>query len=594
MKFLIIFFFLFASLYGAAQTKDAYDAYSDSMTRIGQAEKVIPYFENELKRYPNNEAVLRKLGFLHIEKNQLDLGEKYYLQAIEVNPKCGRCYLNLGRIYGKRNDSLRALGLYNKAINTDPIDALLYVNRAKFKLIFNDKAGSLIDYNKAIKLEPNNASFYIERALYNMQQGYFATALVDLDKAVDLEPTSYYPYFQRSSAYYETKRFTEALADINQAMALDSTPYELLIGRAAIYAAMGDPKQSIDDYTKASQKKPEEFFPIYNRAHQHYALEDMDASCRDMKASYAILKKFDPESAVRTSIEHSLNNYCDDAKASYYYQRGIAQYNLGVFEKAVQHYTAGLKKFPNNSMMLSFRGNAYLALRQDANALTDYYAAIKNKANLKIDIALNQPHTGVIIKQMDAYVNSFLSSMQISIAEAKFALGKYSEALAEINKGISMEKNYKEIGKEVFLNVRANIYIALSKNKEALNDLNNCIEINPKYHFSYINSAIVKVNLANKMTMKSALVTAEINNRSFNANWMFPLNAKAEKANASIIAALLDCDKAIELEPAFSYGYFIRGQIKKMLGEKDYCYDLLKAQKLGYIVSKDLLLGCLK
>jgi tetratricopeptide (TPR) repeat protein len=77
--------------------------------------------------------------------------------------------------------------------------------------------------------------------------------------------------------------------------------------------------------------------------------------------------------------------------------------------------------------------------------------------------------------------------MQISIAESKFALGNYSEALLEINKEVEMAPDLKESGKENYFNVRGNIFLALAKYNEALSDFEKCVQINPSFALAYVN-----------------------------------------------------------------------------------------------------------
>jgi len=53
---------------------------------------------------------------------------------------------------------------------------------------------------------------------------------------------------------------------------------------------------------------------------------------------------------------------------------------LKKFDKALEIYDAGLTKFPNNAMLLSFRGNTHLELKDFKNAvifLPNYYSRPK-------------------------------------------------------------------------------------------------------------------------------------------------------------------------------------------------------------------------
>ena len=576
------------------QTKEEYKKIGDSLLNLGLDEQYIKYFEKELMKNPKNEEVLRILGFYYIEENKFELGEKYYTQAITVNPKCGRCYMNISRIYAAKKDNIKALELLDKSITVDPIDAMLYSMRAQLKETTGDKMGALFDLDKAIKLEPENFGYYIQRGKYYIQKGYSSLAMTDLSMAIEKAPNNCLPYYERANLYYDKKMYQEALNDINTALKIDSTVPILYTGRGAVYSLLKNHNKAIDDYDKAIALDSTNYFSYYERALERYAMEDMDGACSDNYISYELLKKQDPENELIKTLEYAIGNYCDSTKPSYYYQRGIANYNLKQYDKAINIYTIGLKKFPTNSMTLSFRGNAYFMAKNYENALLNYAASIQNKENLIYDVEANQKHTKIDSEGTATYINTIIASMQISIAECKMALGQYEEALIEINKGIAIATDVKEFGKENYYNVRGNIYLATGKYQLALNDFDECIKYNPYYIFALVNGAIAKVNLSNQIKMKSYTIEGAMENQTFTANWDFATKTSKIRLDKNIISALDDCNKAMSIEPKLGHLYYIRGQIKIMLDCTDYCHDLIKAKELHYPVESELLRDCIK
>lgn len=150
----------------------------------------------------------------------------------------------------------------------------------------------------------------------------------------------------------------------------------------------------------------------------------------------------------------------------------------------------------------------------------------------------------------------------------------------------------KEFGKENYFNERGNIFLALAKYNEALNDFEKCIQINPSFSLAYVNKAIAKINLANKIEMTTLSIKGGFNNQPFIPNWTLPLRTSIKKSDSNIISALEDCNKAIEIEPKSDFACYVRGQIKKMINKSDYCLDLLQAKELGYPVEMEVLIDC--
>ncbi len=589
MKTILTIFLFFCIAFTFGQTKEKYDHILDSLIQKGETdEKIISYFLLESKAYPNNEFVLRNLGYLYIGTNQLEAGEKYYLEALKINPECARCYMNIARVYATKNDRKKAIELLDKSIKIDPKEDLAYFIRAKIKDNANDRFGALFDFNKAIELNPKNASYIAGRGEYNYNQNYLSLALSDMNHSIEIDSTNYYSYYLRSMINHRMQLYKEALEDINAAIQLDSNQQDLYVTRGVIYNTNGDYTKSVNDYTKAITLNPKNSLPYYNRSLGKYSLEDMDGSCSDLYKAYEILKKNDPSNDLIGTIETKQADYCDSSNASYYYQRGIAYYNLKLYEKAVQIYSNGLKKIPNNTLALQFRGNAYLELKDYANAIADYNNAIKNKENIVKDIELNPNYLNASVDTKNQYVNGFIADTYLRIAKSKFALLQYDDAMQEINKGIAIAENYKE----GFYNFRGFIFIIQGKYQQAINDYDKCIQLNPSFPFAYVNRALAKYSNANQTKTTSFSIGAGISKPNYNPHWTFSSKTKANKSDLTIISALDDCNKAIELEPTFNYPYYIRGQLKKMLDMNDYCYDLLKAKNLGYPLESNLLNDC--
>jgi tetratricopeptide (TPR) repeat protein len=586
MRLLITCLLTFLTLYSAGQTKDKYDLITDSLTKTGETEKLISYFVKELKANPKSENVLRRLGYLYIKDNQHDLGKKYYQEALALNPKCVRCLVNIALVYELNDDHKNALDYFNKAIAIDPENPMSYSNRAHLKEASGDNSGALSDYDKAVALDFENAGYYVQRGNYHFKQGSFILAIADMNRSVQLAPNNYFPYYQRAIIYYNSRKMSEALADVNTALQLDSTQQVLYTFRGAVYNAVEEHEKAIADYTRAIRLDPKDYLPYYNRALAKHAIEDMDGSCADMQECYAMIKKQAPRDSLKNELEKSIDNYCDPTKPSYFYQRGIAFYNLQQFQKAMDIYTAGINKFPDNALLLSFRGNARFALKDYSNAISDYYASVQHKESIRKEAMQNNIPA-------DVYVNGFLASMQISIAEAKFAMGQYDEALEEINKGIALAPAAStEFPKEVYYNTRGNILLALGKYQPAMNDFDTCIKLNVSFSLAYVNRAVAKINLSNKVRLSASAFRGNINDHTFNVNWALPLKSAVKNSDENLFSALADCSKAIDIDPALDFAYYVRGRIKKMLNSGGQCNDLIKAKDLGYPVESALLSGC--
>jgi tetratricopeptide (TPR) repeat protein len=591
MKIILSIGFCFCFQLMFAQNNNKPTVNGDSIVNKIGLKKAIAFFEKELKLKPNNEEILRWLGALNLEDNNLVSSEMYYNKALKTNPNCAPCVKNIGRIYENKNDFTKAMVMFDKAINLDSTNAVLYTERGKLKARINNNLGARSDYNKAIKLDPKSAEHYYRRSMLNLAEGSNASALIDISTAIELSPTTSILYEQRAGVYYADKKLKEAILDMTEAIKLDSTSVVRYYNRAALYNQLGEIDNALNDYSLAIKVAPLEYKSYYYRANSKYQKEDMDSYCDDLKICYYKLKKINPKDSLKYELEYSIGNFCDTTKISFYYQRGVAYYNLAQFDDAVKIYTKGLQKFLNNSMSLSFRGNAFMRLFQYKNAITDYEVSSKNRENLLIDLKANQQHSQIDVDSIENYADWLIATNYNSMAECYFELGNYNEALQSINNAIYANTTIK-VEKEKWFNVRGNIYMALGYYTDAKKDFDTSIMVNSTFDLAYVNRAIALMNAPSKVKTTSISIGGNFTNKIFTPKWTIPVNSN--KTSNNVMLAIADCDRAIAISPSFGFAFYTRARINKSLGIVSFCRDFLRAKNLGFNVEPELMEGCKK
>ncbi len=563
------------------------------MLFLGDTSRSIALLKEVVKTNDTNENAIRWIGILYLQTNKLDSCEKYYLRALEINADCENCYINLIRACAVKSDYAGALNYANKAISADPDNAEFYSIRAQVKEFAGDHQNALRDYDKAVQVDPKNTYYLIQRSIYYSKQGFYYFAERDIEKAMALEPGTPGHYYERARLKYEQQKYEEALMDMDVSLRLDSMNAGSYAARGMVFYVLKDWQNALRDYSRAIELDPTDFNHYYNRATSKYKMEDMNGSCADLRISYDLLMKYNPGNDYKEPIETSMHDFCDSSKPSYYYQRGVAFYNLGQYENAVTIYTRGLRQFPNNSMTLSFRGNAYIQTGEYQKAIDDYYASIVYADdNMMNDVQNNENFRDKSRDSMQHYVNGVISTNRSSIAEARFALRQYDKALLEIDSAMGIGKSLFPATETSFLNTRGTIYMALGKYPLAIKDFDACMELDPYYFAAYVNRALTRVMIAVPIQVSVSSVDFSNVDQAFKVNWSIKPNKISNSSDGSLFSALADCNAAITLRPNSDYAHYVRGNLKKILGEDDFCYDLLKARKLGYTVHPELFSGC--
>jgi tetratricopeptide (TPR) repeat protein len=591
MKKIITISLLIICFSGHSQKKESHEKWIDSLVAINKKTDVEKLLKEQLKDKKRRDYTNRCLGYFYLQDEKFDLSEKYYRAELQSKPKCGICNFYLGRVYSKKKDYKNALIYLDKAIVLEPKNVELYAYRGSFKYVKgNDKTGARNDFNKAIEIEPKNASLYFTRGEFNTFENFLTLAMIDYNKSIELESNNYLAYLKRAEIFYNQQKIKEAIIDLNFAISLDSKQESLYTSRGSIFATIGEIAKANADFESSIEIKPDGYYAYYLRSKIKYQAEDMNGSCDDLTKSLNLINKFEPQSQFKSEIENSISSYCSDSKPSYYFQRGIARYNMNEFEKAIEIYSKGLEKFPNNSLSLSFRGNAYLEVKKYEKAIADYDLSNQNVENLIVDMRENSNYKSMDEVEFMKHVNGTIALNSLLSSESKFELQKYDDALLEIEKAIKSVPDLPKFGLEKYYNIRGAIYMALGENQKAIDDFGKCLQIKPSFSLALVNRALAKVNLKNREKFTARSVSLSSSN--FNANWEFPVQSKTEYSRPNLLSALADCNQAVIEDSNFGYAFYIRGEIKKLLEQDDYCNDFKKAKKLDFQIDEYLLNTC--
>ena len=100
-------------------------------------------------------VMLNKTGIAYHQMLQLNSAEKYYRQALRVDPKYSEAVNNLGTIYYAKKSYRRAIGQYKKALRMTPDSASVWSNLAMGYFSRNDVERAQEALRKALMLDPD-------------------------------------------------------------------------------------------------------------------------------------------------------------------------------------------------------------------------------------------------------------------------------------------------------------------------------------------------------------------------------------------------------------------------------------------------------
>jgi tetratricopeptide (TPR) repeat protein len=98
--------------------------------------------------------MLNKAGIAYHQMLELNSAEKYYRQALRVDPKYAEAMNNLGTIYYARKSYRRAIGQYKKALRINAESASVWSNLAMAYFSRKDDMHAQEAFQTALRLDP--------------------------------------------------------------------------------------------------------------------------------------------------------------------------------------------------------------------------------------------------------------------------------------------------------------------------------------------------------------------------------------------------------------------------------------------------------
>lgn len=299
---------------------------------------------------------------------------------------------------GIDNPMTRAvLQVYEKQLQEDPSDWETWMARANEYYMHSEYLRSLNDVDNALKYIPENKKAerfdaLLLRANIYTETGRDAEALNDLNSAVALMPSSYVALYLRANTLYSLGRYDEASADYKRLQRINQRSSDALVGLARIAVKennLGTANELLDQAVAMDPNNSEYYV---RRA--------------DVRKQIGLTRDAVDDLILAVSINS------DDSRAIQH----LVDLGKSDYPTVIAGLTSAIQQAPRVGMFPYIRGVI-------AQAHYNYKAALDDFK------AIND-------KQLYNY-----HGIYASIAECQLALGRYKDALENIETAISMDPN---------------------------------------------------------------------------------------------------------------------------------------------------------
>ncbi len=317
------------------------------------------------------------------------------------------------------------------------------------------------------------------------------------DNLLKEDPTDYETYFRRANEYYKHNVYTRALNDINNALkympATDSdNRFQALLLRANIYINLDMKDEALIDLTEILNIDSNSYIALYMKANIEYEM----GKYTEAKSGYQRMQRLNNRSqealiglarvAVKENNIGLANEYIDNAVAltpsqsDIYVRRASVRMMMNNAVGAVDDLILALSTDKDNTKALQELvkiGNTNYsavmtglsnAIRQAPKVGMFYY----------IRAVIAQAHFSYIaaIADFEKIISENLYNyhgLYCSLAECYYALGKYEEALSNIDMAMAAT-----VGNAQYYMVKAKI-LRVKDNDKAMKYIDESLAINP-------------------------------------------------------------------------------------------------------------------
>ncbi|RIA80220.1 hypothetical protein C1645_839104 [Glomus cerebriforme] len=333
--------------------------------------------------------------------------------------------------------------IFNNTINKDPIveclrkRSMIYFKKNKFQLVKQD-------LDRLLYWEPKDRDALLLRGKTHQLMNEFDLAIEDFDKALTMDPRDSWVINRRARCLSEIGRRREAINDSNTALKYNPSNGYFYTSRSYIVTSFGYLDQALDYAHLASIIDRSNKENVYRRAWAYFHLQQYGDAIHDLEIPISDLDDDDPENAWKWSlggfILHFFKKEHDDA--------------FTYFNKAIE-------LDPDLVDIYCYRGQLYTFCGEYDKALQDLNNAI-----------------GILSHETYLYQN---------LGHLYYEMGEYNLALETLNNAEKLLSGYhsnfpNQIARSRILTYRGMTYHKLEKYTEALDNLNQAIEIQVNNH----------------------------------------------------------------------------------------------------------------
>ena len=134
--------------------KGAWDDLGDAYMHLGQTDKAVVAFKQQIQNNAYDEFAYNSLGLAYEQQGHYQDAIQQFQKQIEINPLDAYAHANLGRLYLNQKKFAEAAPELQKAVDIQPKNPLQYINLGQAYIATNQTEKGMAAFDKAISISP--------------------------------------------------------------------------------------------------------------------------------------------------------------------------------------------------------------------------------------------------------------------------------------------------------------------------------------------------------------------------------------------------------------------------------------------------------
>jgi tetratricopeptide (TPR) repeat protein len=169
---------------------------ADAYLGARQVEEAIAYLRKLLAFFPDEGALLRRMGEACFRRGEADKAAEYFREALKRNPSDGESIVSLAKLYFRSDRTRKDIPeLFEKAILMNPASAEAEYNYGVYLSEIGEYNVAAKHFQKALKIRPFHSPSIARLGMVYYYQGKIREAEEMYELALSINPTDYNTWY---------------------------------------------------------------------------------------------------------------------------------------------------------------------------------------------------------------------------------------------------------------------------------------------------------------------------------------------------------------------------------------------------------------